>query len=236
MLEQISTAAGRLFGGRHASLVGAIAAALLLALSVSPAAAQTTTVTVAWDRNTDAATAGYWSTTAPASGSYQWTHDAGNQTTAQLTLTRGSVYYVTVRAYNSAGPSRAAFERSLRSTWSIRPRRRPPRRSPPPLQNRHDGTGHLVDDQCGERDDQRRGRGAERVDDGANLGHHHLYAGRHQRGRRHGDPDRHGDRDAAGSPAPTAQINATLQNATTALVTWSTTNATTATINGTAWP
>ena len=83
----------------------------------------------------------------------QWTHDAGNQTTAQLTLTRGSAYYVTVRAYNASAQV-----------------------GPPS----NEATINLSD------------TGA----------------------------------------APTARINANLQSATTAFVTWSTTDATSATING----
>jgi hypothetical protein len=124
-----------------------------VALSAAPASAQTTTtITAAWDRNTDTATAGYMVSYGTSSGVYQWTHDAGNQVSTQLTLTRGAVYYLVVRAYNAAAQV-----------------------GPPS----NEVTVNLVD-----------------------------------------------------VAAPTAQITATLQNPTTALVTWSTTHATTATIDG----
>ena len=96
------------YGGQRAarrvrsSLVGAIAVALLIVLSVSTAFAQTTTVTAAWDRNTDAETAGYLVYYGTSAGNYQWSYDAGNQVSAALTLTPGSAYYVAVRAYNTS--------------------------------------------------------------------------------------------------------------------------------------
>ena len=138
----------------RASMAGAAAVALLSVLSVSTAFAQTTTtVTAAWDRNTDATTAGYLVYYGTAPGTYQWSYDAGNQVTAALTLTRGAAYYVAVRAYNaSAQVGPASNEATI------------------------------------------------------NLA----------------------------TAAPTAQITATMQNATTALVSWQTTNAVSATINGTA--
>ena len=145
-------------GGRHAvrrprgTFFGATAVAVLLLLSSTTAFAQTTTVTAAWDRNTDATTAGYMVYYGTESGNYRWTHDAGNQTTAQLTLTRGSVYFVVVRGYNSTGQvGLPSNEVSI----------------------------NLVD-----------------------------------------------------APAPTAQLQATLQNPTTAAVSWQTTNAVSATLNG----
>jgi hypothetical protein len=65
------------------------AAIMLLVLGVSAAHAQVT-VTAAWDRNTDAYTAGYRLYYGTASGNYTWSVDAGNQVTAPLNLSRGS--------------------------------------------------------------------------------------------------------------------------------------------------
>jgi hypothetical protein len=127
--------------------------ALLLVLSVSTAFAQTTTVTAAWDRNTDTMTAGYLVYYGTSPGNYQWSYDAGNQVSTALTLTPGSAYYVAVRAYNTSAQV-----------------------GPPS----NEATINLA------------------------------------------------------TAAPTAQITATMQNATTALVAWQTANAVSATINGTA--
>lgn len=141
----------------RASLVGAVAVALLLVVSGSTAFAQTTTVTAAWDRNTDTMTAGYLVYYGTSPGNYQWSYDAGNQVSAALTLTPGSAYYVAVRAYNTSAQV-----------------------GPPS----NEATINL----------------------------------------------------ATAAPAPTAAITATMQNATTALVSWQTTNAVSAMINGTAVP
>ncbi len=84
------------------SLVGAVAVALLLVSSASSAFAQTTTVTAAWDRNTDAQTTGYLVYYGTSPGNYQWSYDAGSQISTPLTLSRGSVYYLAVRAYNTS--------------------------------------------------------------------------------------------------------------------------------------
>jgi hypothetical protein len=73
---------------------------ILLLLAASTAHAQST-VTVSWDRNTDSYTAGYRLYYGTASGSYQWSLDAGNQTSAPVNLSPGSAYFMTVRAYNS---------------------------------------------------------------------------------------------------------------------------------------
>ena len=70
-------------------------------LAASAAHAQTT-VTVTWDRNTDSYTAGYRLYYGTASGNYQWSVDAGNQTSAPVSLSSGSAYYMTVRAYNAS--------------------------------------------------------------------------------------------------------------------------------------
>ena len=77
----------------------AVVAALLL-LAAPSAFAQVTTVTAAWDRNTDSHTAGYVLHYGTSTGNYQWSYDAGTELTATLTLSRGSVYFLSVRGYN----------------------------------------------------------------------------------------------------------------------------------------
>lgn len=70
--------------------------------AATAASAQTSVVTAAWDPNTDGQTSGYIIYYGSASGAYQWSYDAGNQTSAQLTLSRGATYYFTVRGYNAS--------------------------------------------------------------------------------------------------------------------------------------
>jgi hypothetical protein len=101
----------------------------VLVAGLSTAQAQTT-VTAAWDRNTDQHTAGYRVFYGTAPGSYQWNVDAGSQTSVPLTLASGHIYYVTVRGYNSAqqlGPSSNVATIDLRGTTPP-----PPPPSPPP--------------------------------------------------------------------------------------------------------
>lgn len=141
----------------HSWLVGAAAVALLVVFSASTASAQTASVTAVWDRNTDTLTTGYVVHYGTTPGSYAWSYDAGNLTSAQLTLTRGSIYYFVVRAYNTSalqGPPSNEATIDLRTT----------------------------------------------------------------------------------TPAPTATLTATLQNGNTAVVTWQTTNAVSATLNGASVP
>jgi hypothetical protein len=124
---------------------------IFLVLGASTASAQTT-VTATWDRNSDAYTAGYRLYYGTTSGSYQWSVDAGNQVSAPISLSPGSIYYFVVRGYN------AEYQ--------------------------------------------------------------------------HGPASSEATIDLRGS-APTAQITATMQGASTALVSWQTTNAASASINGT---
>jgi uncharacterized protein YdeI (BOF family) len=86
------------FGSR---VIAAIAAMLILAPGI--VAAQTTTVGLEWDANTDGNTTGYrlyWGTSPTTMPNAV---DAGNATTRQLTLNNGSTYYFVVRAYNASG-------------------------------------------------------------------------------------------------------------------------------------
>jgi hypothetical protein len=69
----------------------------------TPAAAQTTTVTATWEANTDSLTRGYILYYGTSPGSYQWSQDTGAQTSAQITLSQGSRYYFIVRAYDATG-------------------------------------------------------------------------------------------------------------------------------------
>ena len=81
----------------------AVTVAFLVLASLSSAFAQTTvTVTAAWDANTDAATRGYLVYYGTSPGNYQWNYDAGAQTSAPLTLNRGSQYFFSVRAYDAS--------------------------------------------------------------------------------------------------------------------------------------
>lgn len=105
-----STAAARLFDrslsavrASRAPLTRAVSVAFLVLASLSSAFAQsTTTVTAVWDANTDAATRGYVVYYGTSSGTYQWNYDAGTQTSAPLTLNRGSQYFFAVRAYDAS--------------------------------------------------------------------------------------------------------------------------------------
>jgi nitrous oxide reductase accessory protein NosL len=143
--------------GRALMVASRIVATLFLLLITASAALAQTTVTAQWDRNTDSQTAGYRLYYGTAPGSYQWSVDAGNQTSAPITLSSGSVYYFTVRAYD------ANFEFGAPSNEAS-------------------------------------------IDIAAGGG---------------------------GAAAPTAHITATMQSSNTALVSWYTTNAVSASINGT---
>jgi hypothetical protein len=71
-------------------------------LAAASASAQTTTVTASWEANYDAQTAGYLVSYGTSPGSYQWSVDAGSQTSTRITVNQGSRYYFIVRAYNSS--------------------------------------------------------------------------------------------------------------------------------------
>ncbi len=102
--------------GRVQRVVAACAVALLMATS---AMAQTTrTITAAWDANTDSVTRGYMLYYGTSSGNYQWSVDAGTQTSTQLTLNVGSLYYFAVRAYDASanlGPASGEATYDLRA-------------------------------------------------------------------------------------------------------------------------
>ena len=214
----------------RASLAGATAAALLSVLSVSTAFAQTTTVTAAWDRNTDTATAGYLVYYGTAPGNYQWSYDAGNQVSAALTLTRGAGYYVAVRAYNtSAQVGPPSNEATINLATAA-----PTAQITATMQN---ATTALVSWQTTNAVSATINGTAVALSGStsvtvATTTTFTLVAT--------SSSGATASRSAtatvtpAPTPAPTATITATMQNATTALVTWQTTNAVSATLNGSA--
>jgi hypothetical protein len=73
---------------------------LFLPLAAATGAHAQTSVTLQWDRNQDTSTAGYRLYYGTSSGSYQWSVDAGSQTSVGVSLGIGRYYFV-VRAYNS---------------------------------------------------------------------------------------------------------------------------------------
>jgi hypothetical protein len=77
-------------------------ATIALILAVASAAQAQTTVTVAWDRNADSVTAGYRVYYGTSPGTHQWSVDVGNQLSAPLALTTGTIYYAVVRGYNAS--------------------------------------------------------------------------------------------------------------------------------------
>ena len=84
----------------RARFIQALAAAFLVLVAASAAQAQYT-VTATWDRNTDTFTTGYRLFYGTSSGTYQWSVDVGNVTSAPLNLAQGR-YYFTVRGYNAS--------------------------------------------------------------------------------------------------------------------------------------
>ena len=212
----------------RASLAGATAVALLSVLSVSTAFAQTTTVTAAWDRNTDTATAGYLVYYGTAPGNYQWSYDAGNQVSAALTLTPGSAYYVAVRAYNtSAQVGPPSNEATINLATAA-----PTAQITATMQN---GTTALVSWQTTNAVSATISgtavalSGSTPVTIAATTTFTVVATSASG-----ATASQSATATVTPAPAPTATITATMQNATTALVTWQTTNAVSAVVNGTA--
>jgi hypothetical protein len=213
----------------HAGLVGVLAVALVV-VSASSAAAQTTTVTAAWDRNTDTLTAGYLVQYGTSPGNYQWSYDAGSLVSAQLTLTRGSIYYFVVRAYNTSaqqGPPSNEATIDLRTTVAA-----PTAEIAATLQS---PTTALVT--------WLTSNAASATINGVAVGLSgsatvsvsvtttFTIVATSASG---ATATQSATVTVAAAAAPTAQITATLSNSTTALVSWQTTNAVSAVINGTA--
>ena len=99
---------------RPSAAFGTAAVALLLVLSSSTAFAQaTTTITIAWDRNTDAHTVGYTVYYGTSSGSDEFLHDAGNQTDCAADADARLDLLHQAPRLQLGRPSGAAFERGL---------------------------------------------------------------------------------------------------------------------------
>src|SRR5688572_33224906 len=82
----------------------ACACALATILCASAAAADTGSLTLAWNANTESDLAGYLVHYGTQSGTYTATVDVGPQTSAVIgNLTQGQQYFFVVQAYNTAG-------------------------------------------------------------------------------------------------------------------------------------
>ena len=188
-------------------------------------------MSVAWDRNTDSQTAGYRLYYGTASGSYQWSVDVGNQVTAPLTLSAGSVYYMTVRGYNASyqyGP--ASNEASINLST--------PTPTPPTAQiqaSMQSANTALVSWQTTNATAASINGNAVALSGSTTVTVNASTTftltatsstGTTARATATVTPTT--------APAPTARIQASMQSANTALVSWQTTNATAASINGNA--
>ncbi len=84
--------------------IGSVAVLTLAVLLAPLARAESATVTLAWDANTETDVTGYKVYIGDAHGSYHTTVDAGNGTTCTVTnLQDGRLYYFAVTAYTSSG-------------------------------------------------------------------------------------------------------------------------------------
>lgn len=200
---------------------------LLVLTSLSSAFAQTTTtVTAMWNANTDTATRGYVVYYGTSTGNYQWNYDAGAQTSAPLTLNRGSQYFFTVRAYDASAQLGAP---SNEATIDLRTAQAPTATLTATMQSANtalvswsstDATSVTINGSAVA------ASGSTTVTVSATTTFTLVATG----------PGGSVTRTATVTvtqPAPTASLTATLQG-TSALVTWSTSNATSVTINGTA--
>ncbi len=212
------------------AIVSAVAVALVLLGSVSMASAQSTaTITAAWDRNTDAMTTGYMLQYGTSPGSSQWSYDAGNQTSAQVTLSRGQRYYVSVRAYNSSAQmSPPSNEEMIDLTTTTAA---PTATITASLQN---ATTALVSWQTANAVSATINGTAVGLSGSTSVPVSATTTFTIVATSASGATATQSATVTVTPPpaAPTAQITATLQNGTTAVVTWQTTNATSARING----
>jgi Fibronectin type III domain len=86
------------------SLSSGIVTAIVLSSSLLAGSAEAGTLTVQWDRNTEADVAGYYVSYGTQAGQYPTTVDVGNQTSHQFTEPDPTqTYYFVVRAYSSTG-------------------------------------------------------------------------------------------------------------------------------------
>jgi hypothetical protein len=99
-----SQALGFLFHELNMRSVASAALAAVLVLGVASAtSAQSRTVTAEWDRNTDSVTVAYILSVGIQSGTYTQHFNVGNVTSHSLMLNGGATYYFVVRGVNSAG-------------------------------------------------------------------------------------------------------------------------------------
>ena len=186
-------------------------------------------MTATWDRNSDTYTTGYRLFYGTAAGSYQWSVDVGNQISKPLNLAAGRYYFV-VRAYNASfqyGPASTEVTFTVGSTSS-------------PTANitatRQTATTALVAWQTTNATSATINgtavalNGSTTMSVSSTTSTTFTLVARNAAGATATDTATV----APATTAPTANITATRQSATTALVTWQTTNATSATINGTA--
>ena len=204
-------------------------------------------VTASWDANSDPYTAGYRVYYGTASGTYQWSVDVGNQTSAPMNLSTGN-YFFAVRAYNGSyeyGPQSsevtvtvgdsgnggggggsttaptATINATLESpTWAIVTWSTNNATSATINGNAVGASGSAGMPVSGPTTFTIVARNTAGQTATANV----TVGGTS------------GGGGGGSGPAPTAAINASLDSPTTAFVTWTTTNATSATLNGSAIP
>jgi hypothetical protein len=203
-------------------------------------------VTASWDANTDSYTAGYRIYYGTASGTYQWSLDVGNQTSAPLNLSPGNFFFA-VRAYNASyeyGPQSseatvtvgsgsggggggsttaptATINATLESpTWAI------------VTWSTNNATSATINGNA-----VGPSGSAGMAVSGATT---YTIVARNTAGQTATANVTVGGSSGGGGggsgPVPTAAINASLDSPTIAFVTWTTTNATSATLNGSAIP
>jgi predicted phage tail protein len=220
---------------RLASRLGALV--LCVVLAAATVASAQTTVTARWDANTDSHTVGYRVYYGTASGSYQWNVDAGNATSAPLTLQAGSTYYVTVRAYNASLQLGPPSNEATISLTSPPPPPPPPAPAPTAQISATLGANNVatVIWQTANATSATVNGVSVPLSGTTNVSVSttttFTVVARAADGRQ---ATASATVSPTTAPAPTAQITATMQSATTALLSWQSQNATSATINGTA--
>jgi hypothetical protein len=211
------------------SKLSAIAlASLMLVLGAASSAYAQNTVTATWDRNSDAFTAGYRLYYGTSSGTYQWSVDVGNQVSAPVNLSPGAVYYFAVRAYDAAFRYGAY---SAEATINLTGGAAPTAQITATMQSATSAlvswqTTNATSASINGTDVGLTGSATVAVSSQTTF----TITARAADGRT-------ATASATVTPttaAPTAQITATLQANGTALVSWQTTNAVSASINGTA--
>ena len=207
---------------------------MLLLIGVSAAHAQYS-VTATWDRNSDSYTAGYRLYYGTSSGNYQWSVDAGNQTSAPLNLSSGTYYFV-VRGYTSTyqyGPPSSEARFTAGTTTSA-----PTAAIQASLQNSTTAlvswqTTNAVSATINGVSVPLNGSSQPVAITGTTT---FTITARSSTGATATASATVTVPTTSTTPAPTAAIQASLQNITTALLSWRTTNAVSATINGRSVP